>query len=99
VGLVRIPIEVPSISVRESLYRGVYTEDKKEQAYLNVNYSVVDDRRPPPKGVVRVDALAGTLMLEAAGTEGMVTEVFRMMRFDPRFQKGLGVCVPIIPVP
>jgi hypothetical protein len=39
---------------------------------------------------VRIESLACFLVKEAPGTEGKRSECWRMVRFNPKFRKGLG---------
>ena len=87
--LLVIPINVPTISDRETLYRGCRRR-YEDGSFGVINYSIVDERRPVPKGRVRVEAMSMTLLKELPGSEGEKCECFRLMKFNANFQAGLG---------
>jgi hypothetical protein len=83
-GVFLFPVSVPGVSDRESCYREFYTPTKGEDgSYINVSYTVADERRPEVKGRVRIDALSCTVIKELPGSEGKASECFRMFRFNP----------------
>jgi hypothetical protein len=89
-GIIIVPIPVPTISDREFLFRSAIFGNDREHSYIEVGYNVEDERRPVGGGRVRVESLAAFIVKEAAGTEGEGSEVWRAIRFNPMFQKGLG---------
>ncbi|GMI38375.1 hypothetical protein TeGR_g13291, partial [Tetraparma gracilis] len=88
-GVVQIPIPVPTISDRESLFRGskFWSQDN---SFVYVAYTIEDERRPVEGGKVRIEALTCTVVREAPGTEGEGSECWRMTRFNFKFGVGLG---------
>jgi hypothetical protein len=52
-SLMQIPIPIPTISDRESLYRSVNVRNEQDRSFTNVAYSVEDERRPVEGGKVR----------------------------------------------
>ncbi|GMI31061.1 hypothetical protein TeGR_g8843 [Tetraparma gracilis] len=90
VGLLNVPIPIPTVSDRESLYRAVNIKDDAARSFSNVSYTIEDERRPPVSGKVRVDGLFLFVAREAPGSEGERSECFRMSRTNFKFAKGLG---------
>ncbi|GMI20062.1 hypothetical protein TeGR_g14243, partial [Tetraparma gracilis] len=89
-SILQIPIPIPTVSDRESLYRSVKFRNDEERSYTTVSYTVEDERKPVVKGKVRIESLASIVVKEAPGTEGEGSEVWRMARTDFKFAKGLG---------
>jgi hypothetical protein len=85
-----VPVDVPTISDRETLFRSFVKQVDADGSFASVNYSVEDVRYPVEKGRVRATALTALLVREAPGTDGEMSEVFRVSRMDPKFAKGLG---------
>jgi hypothetical protein len=52
-GVIQIPIPIPTISDRESLYRSAIFKNDKDNSYTCVFYTVEDARRPAEAGKVR----------------------------------------------
>jgi hypothetical protein len=87
-GVILFPVSVLTISDRESCYREFYTPSRDEDgSYINVSYTVADERRPEVKGRVRVDALSCTTMKVLPGSNGNATECFRMFKFNPHVRQ------------
>jgi hypothetical protein len=89
-ALLQIPIPIPTVSDRESLYRSVKFRNDEERSYTTVFYTVEDERKPVVKGKVRIESLAATVVKEAPGTEGEKSEVWRMSRTNFKFGVALG---------
>jgi hypothetical protein len=53
IGVVQIPISIPTISDRESLYRSVWFRNDQDNSYHYTAYTVEDERRPVEGGKVR----------------------------------------------
>jgi hypothetical protein len=53
-GVIQIPIPIPAISDRESLYRSAWLKHDEENSYMFVAYTTEDERRPVGGGKVRV---------------------------------------------
>ncbi|GMI22371.1 hypothetical protein TeGR_g11890 [Tetraparma gracilis] len=90
VGLLNVPIPIPTVSDRESLYRAVNIKDDAARSFSNVSYTIEDERRPPVSGKVRVDGLFLFVAREAPGSEGERSECFRLSRTNFKFGMGLG---------
>ncbi|GMI32288.1 hypothetical protein TeGR_g10567, partial [Tetraparma gracilis] len=90
VGLLNVPIPIPTVSDRESLYRAVNIKDDAARSFSAVSYTIEDERRPPVSGKVRVDGLFLFVAREAPGSEGERSECFRLSRTNFKFAKGLG---------
>ena len=87
-GVILFPVSVPTISDRESCYRDFYTPTQDEDnSYINVSYTVSDERRPEVKGRVRVDALSCTTINVLPGSNGNASECFRMFKFNPHVRQ------------
>jgi hypothetical protein len=91
-----VPIPIPTVSDRESLYRAVNIKDDAARSFCNVSYTIEDERRPPVSGKVRVDGLFLFVAREAPGSEGERSECFRLSRTNFKFGKGLGVVNALI---
>jgi len=89
-ALLQIPIPIPTVSDRESLYRSVKFRNDEERSYTTVFYTVEDERKPVEGGKVRIESLAALVVKESPGTEGEKSEVWRMARTDFKFARGLG---------
>ncbi|GMI36532.1 hypothetical protein TeGR_g6885, partial [Tetraparma gracilis] len=50
VGLLNVPIPIPTVSDRESLYRAVNIKDDAARSFSSVSYTIEDERRPPLSG-------------------------------------------------
>jgi hypothetical protein len=89
VGALQIPIPIPTISDRESLYRGIkfWSQDN---SFVYVAYTTEDERRPVGGGKVRIESLSCTVVREAPGTEGEGSECWRATRTNFKFGTGLG---------
>jgi hypothetical protein len=55
----QIPIPVPTISDRESMYRSATFKNEQDNSYTCVFYTVEDARRPVEGGKVRIERCAG----------------------------------------
>ena len=89
-GVILFPVSVPTISDRESCYREFYTPTQDEDnSFINVSYTVSDERRPEVKGRVRVDALSCTTVNVLPGSNGNASECFRMFKFNPHVRQRL----------
>jgi hypothetical protein len=65
-ALIQIPIPIPTVSDRESLYRSVNVRNEQDRSFMNVCYSVKDDRRPEEGGKVRRERASGVQRRERA---------------------------------
>ncbi|GMI38656.1 hypothetical protein TeGR_g5775 [Tetraparma gracilis] len=88
--LLTVPVNVPTVSDRESLYRSVNFVDVAEQTYWKVGYTVEDERRPPDSRTVRMDGLYLFIVKEMPRTEGNRSECWQMNQIDFKFGTGLG---------
>jgi hypothetical protein len=52
VGVMQIPIPIPTISDRESLYRSVWFRHNQDNSLVYLSYTVKDERRPAEGGKV-----------------------------------------------
>jgi hypothetical protein len=61
-SILQIPIPIPTMSDRESLFRSVNVRNEHDRSFANIAYTVEDERRPvdgakvrrePSKGEVR----------------------------------------------
>jgi hypothetical protein len=53
-GLLQLPVSIPTISDRESLYRGTTFKNDGGNSYVYVGYTIEDERRPAVRGKVRI---------------------------------------------
>ncbi|GMI24899.1 hypothetical protein TeGR_g14185 [Tetraparma gracilis] len=85
-----VPVSVATVSDRDFLFRTAHKKIE-EGVYVSVSYSVEDERRPAGAGgVVRGDTFFCFVVKENPGTEGLMSEVWRYLYTDSKFQKGLG---------
>jgi len=80
----------PGMSDREVLIRGVYKK-LDDGSFIDVTYSVEDDRKPKAKGVKRIDINYAMWARPKEGSDGKVCEVWRCLRVDPRFRGMIGM--------
>jgi hypothetical protein len=55
VGFFEIPIPIPTISDRESLYRSVWFRNGQDNSIVSLSYTVEDERKPVVGGKVRIE--------------------------------------------
>jgi hypothetical protein len=89
VELLHLPVDFPTISDRESLYRECRTKNAKDRSYLSVGYTITDERQPEVSGRVRVEGLGFVAVKELPGSEGERSEVFRLSRVDPKVSQSV----------
>ena len=52
-GLLQVPIPIPTVSDRELMYRSVWFRNDQDNSFINVAYTIEDERRPVGEGKVR----------------------------------------------
>ena len=77
---------VPGVSNREFLWRGVYKK-LEDGSFIDVTYSVDDDRKPVTKPRMLVNHCVWVRAKEGNG--GEVSEVWRMTRIAPQFENAM----------
>jgi hypothetical protein len=95
-GVLQIPIPVPLIDDRESVYRSVKFRNDQDNSYAQVDYTVEVAERPVEGGKVRIEALACIVVKEAPGSEGEKSECWRVSQYDLKLRKGLGFISNIV---
>jgi len=79
-----IPAPLPGFSDRELLWRGVYKK-LGDGSYIDVTFSVEDDRKAVATGAKRMSVNYCMWVRPVAGSDGKVSEVWRMVRTNPNF--------------
>jgi hypothetical protein len=54
IAVLQIPIPIPTVSDRETVYRSAWFMNDQDNSYLSVSYTVKDERRPEDGGKVRI---------------------------------------------
>jgi hypothetical protein len=78
-----VPVKIPTISDRDSLYRVAYFKDS-EESFSSCGYSIKDKRVPVKKGKVRVGSHFCLVVKAVEGSGGEQTAVWRFNRISPK---------------